>query len=409
MGNEHSRQGRVRLLIDSVNRGGPGTVHLQKELALAADAACPVDCDIVLLQSTNMPSFPTSSRTTVVRIDNPGSQLWNRWRWYYYDLPKLIRRYRADVIYSLSGILSSSISRRCATIATINNMVPFTPEQLKFIPILSRQRMRLWILRKQYCASARYADTMLLHSRHAMDKVSSYAGNIEPKTTIVYTGMPSAIEFHQGCPPSHPYGGKPYLLFLSAIYWYKNHLALIEAYRRKIVEGVDLPDLILAGFPEDKIYLEKIRESIGAAKIENRVKYIGTLPSADLGAWLHHAIVNVFPSTCETNSVVLAEILGVHGVLACSNIPPMPEICGNASEYFDPYDPDSIGATVAMLCAKPDLRAELRQRAAERSQSFSWYACGEALWKLVPIAIANFQLKSESLPFRPKASEKQEG
>ena len=118
------------------------------------------------------------------------------------------------------------------------------------------------------------------------------------------------------------------------------------------------------------------------------MRYLGRIPREDIPGLLHHATVNVFPSTCETNSFVQGEILGAHGVMACSNVPPMPEIAGDAAELFDPHDPDSIGAVLVRLSHDERRRAELRQLAARRAAEFTWEACGDAMWEAAAFAVS---------------------
>jgi len=380
---------RTRLLIDCITSASPGVSHLQRELPLAAAMSCPVDCEVMVMRSAAQATADAvHERLSYV---DPGHRItgWRRrWRWYHRDLPTLIDRYQADVFFSQSGILSAAIAARCPTISTVNNMLPFFPKEMDDLPILSRHRWRNLLLRQQYTRSVQLADALLLHSHLALAKISDYAGDVAQKSLVTHTGKPAMVAFDAKSP--HPHAGKPYILYLSAMYWYKNHLALIAAYDLQLTRGVALPDLLLAGIPHDKWYMNRVLKAIDTPRLRDHVKYIGALPARDIGAWIHHATINVFPSRCETNSFVLAETLGVHGVLACSQTPPMPEICGDAAVYFDPLDPAAMGDTISSLLRDETLRRELRQRAAKRAEDFSWEACGRTIWALVPIALANF-------------------
>jgi glycosyltransferase involved in cell wall biosynthesis len=83
---------------------------------------------------------------------------------------------------------------------------------------------------------------------------------------------------------------------------------------------------------------------------------------------------------------VQGEILGAHGVMACSNVAPMPEIAGDAAVLFDPFDPDDIGRVLVDIASNEPLRAELRRRAVRRAAEFTWEACGTEIWKAVTLA-----------------------
>ena len=123
---------------------------------------------------------------------------------------------------------------------------------------------------------------------------------------------------------------------------------------------------------------------------------IGVIPDHSIKAWLHHATVNLFPSTCETNSLVQSEILGAQGVMACSDVPPMTEVAGNAAALFNPYDPDSIAEVILRLCADDGIREDLRRRSAHRATELSWETCADATWSAVEGAVRRYRERRHS-------------
>jgi alpha-1,3-rhamnosyl/mannosyltransferase len=60
-----------------------------------------------------------------------------------------------------------------------------------------------------------------------------------------------------------------------------------------------------------------------------------------------------------------------------SNCSSLPEVGGDAVEYVDPHDTDSITATLERLLADPERRAELSARARARAAEFSWARTAE--------------------------------
>ncbi len=373
----------MRLLIDVVNVASPGGQQNQVEIARSAETRCPPGWDIVVARAPSASKLESSERLQVLTVDRPARGWAGMWRWFHRDLPQLALRHRADVVYSLSGILSGRLWRRFGTVNSVNNMLPFTPLHLRHFSWVSKDRLRLEILRRLYVRSCIRADAVVFPSLHGLERVSAYAGDLAGKSSIAYNPVPSYVAFDPANPPRHPHGGAPYFFYLSVVFWYKNHLNLIEAYRRLLGAGHALPDLVMAGPPADSDYVRRIQQAIAAGSLASKVRYLGTMPREDLPGWLHHATANVFPSTCETNSFVQGEILGARGVMACSNVPPMPEIAGDAAELFDPFDPDSIGRALLRLASDERRRAQLRGLAAKRAGEFTRDACGEALWRAV--------------------------
>jgi glycosyltransferase involved in cell wall biosynthesis len=378
---QRAPRGGVRLLIDAVPAHSPGMQNVVRDLVRAVIDRCPAGSSIVLLQPEGRPPPFSSPNLEVVSVTPPSRSWPALWTWFYRTLPDLVERHGADATYSASGILSQALGERCGTIGTVNNMLPFHPQLYShWSGIHPREISRLALLRHLYIGSLRGADSVILHSQYALDVLSRGVPDLADKTRVIHTGVPRSTALDPANPPRHPYGGRPYVLYLTTIHWYKNHLTLVEAYRRALATGAVLPDLVLAGLPQDPPYLAEVLAAIDAAALSHRIRYVGVVPREDISAWMHHATLNVFPSICETNSVVLAEIFGVHGAMASSNYPPMPEIGGNAMAYFDPLDPDEMGATIVTLCNDPSARRRLRQDAALRASELSWEACGDALW-----------------------------
>lgn len=381
----------MRLVIDALYMRSPGGLALRRELALATAKQSPAGSDVVLVVNSRFGADVADvDNLRVLRVE-PLSDGWlGRCQWYGRVLPSMIRDLKGEAVFSMNGVVSNGLLDTAGVVATINNMLPFTPTLAGSVRLPAWAQLRLAAQRLVFSRSLKRSDAVILHSKHALERVSAFAGDISGKTIVVLTGMPGTVEFNELHPPAHPYGGKPYLLYLSTLHPYKNHLRLIESYRRALGAGIPLPDLLIAGHAADESWLAKIREAIASPSLEGRAKYLGVLPQCNLGAWFHHATVNVFPSLCETNSVVLAETLGAHGVLACSDCAPMPEIAGDGAVYFDPYNPDSIVGVVRRLCADDLWRAELRRMAALRAEQFSWSACGDAVWQGAAMAVEAF-------------------
>lgn len=381
----------LELVIDSVPVVSPGGERLQIELAAAVDRTCPAGAHAVVLCRPDQGEIAGLEAIDVERVTAPAATRLQRWRWLRGGLIERVRQLSATATFAGSGIVTPALARTCGVIGTANNMVPFADEILSDYPPLTRMRFRL--ARALTVRSLRIADAVVLHSEHALRAVSRYAGDIGSKTIVVPTGIPRDTRDVDISSLRHPYDGRPYFLYFSAIRRYKNHLGLIEAYRRLAGRIDDLPDLLLAGIDKDPSALAAIRAAISRTTLGDRVRYLGELPRDSVAGWLHHATVNVFPSLCETSSVIQAEILGLHGVMATSEVPPMSEVAADAAELFDPRDPDDIAHALEHLWRSPQRRSELRRLAAARCRELSWDACGMAIWRAASAASDSYRVR----------------
>jgi glycosyltransferase involved in cell wall biosynthesis len=63
--------------------------------------------------------------------------------------------------------------------------------------------------------------------------------------------------------------------------------------------------------------------------------------------------------------------------VACSNTSSIPEVVGDAGEYFDPKNTESICAAMELVLTSIDRQTELINKGYERSTKFTWERCAE--------------------------------
>jgi len=375
------------LFIDAVTSLGSGHLQLQRELAAAAASAAPANWKVILLQADHVDPTQSTGALKVLKYKHPGPSWIKRWLWFNRVLPTIAQNHNASVFFSLNGILSKNLISNFACIGTVNNMVPFTPMLMSRQGLLSKNRLRLALLRRQYTWSLKNAHSVLVHSQFALKQTEPWTGNIKNKSVICYTGIPTNLKFDLENPPEHPLKGEPYLLYVSALQWYKNHENLLRAYKKLLAGKQDPPKLVLAGPVHDKVYAATIMDLIKSMGLEPHVLFTGLLSRDDLPGWIYNAKINIFASLCETNSVILAETMGLYGVLLTSNREPMPEIAGMGAEYFDPENVTDMAEKIEGLLSKSNL--DLQKKAAHRAKEFSWEKCGATIWEASRMAQEN--------------------
>jgi glycosyltransferase involved in cell wall biosynthesis len=380
----------LRLVIDSLTMGSPGGLALQRELSAALVRTRPAEASIVLIVPEGSPIAANQS-LELRALRRPGLG-WGRWRWFQSGLPALLRRERADVLFSMSGQLSRRLRDTCGLITTVNNMWPFTPEMVAQTPLLSAMRLKIALQKRAYLWGLRLADSVVLHSRHALDVLSRDDPTLGDKTAVVLTGPPAGARLDDGDQVPPPLrGSKPYFLYLSAMQPYKNHVRLIEGFVMVAAAlGERCPDLVIAGLPADAAYVARVVSAIAATGLGERIVYLPSVTREAIPPLIHHAHGNIFPSLCETNSVVQAEILGMRGIMACSNMPPMDEVAGDAALLFDPRDAGAIASALTRLALEPALRDDLRERSRRRARDLSWDQCGVVIWERARLAKQKF-------------------
>jgi glycosyltransferase involved in cell wall biosynthesis len=142
---------------------------------------------------------------------------------------------------------------------------------------------------------------------------------------------------------------------------------LIDAYSRlKKQYAIDDYKLVIVGKKSHDYAstLKKIEE--------NDVVYLDFV-SHDLLVWLYkHAKLFVFPSIYEGFGFPPLEA-GVNGTIsAVSNVSSIPEVCGDAAIYFNPYDIDEMAGVMFKALTNEDVISNLSCKILEQVDKFSW-------------------------------------
>lgn len=148
----------------------------------------------------------------------------------------------------------------------------------------------------------------------------------------------------------------------------KNYIRLIKAFRM-LKEEKDNEDLklVIAGKPllDADSVLKMIEET-------DDVVYLNYIPH-ELLLWLYrNATLFVFPSFYEGFGFPPLEAASMGTVSAVSNVSSIPEVCGDAAFYFNPYDVQEIYRVIDGALSHPESIKEREEKLEEQLSKFSW-------------------------------------
>jgi len=159
-----------------------------------------------------------------------------------------------------------------------------------------------------------------------------------------------------------------FILYVGNIEPRKNVRGLLQAY-------LELPDslrkelkLVLVGFegwnnPEVMELLNKIGDD---------AKYMGYIQTKDLAYIYNLANLFIYPSLYEGFGLPPLEAMASGCPVVVSNVASLPEVCGDAAYYVNPYDVESIADGIYKVVSDKELRENLVQKGLERAKLFSW-------------------------------------
>lgn len=290
------------------------------------------------------------------------------------NLRTLSEHVYSPVRLPLSGIdvfntlIAPLVNVSWSTVIHMKTMHAFTtPDALGF---LNRTYRRL-----NYPRSARIADAIIINSESMRGEVDRYLKVDPGKLKLIY----EAVD-HDRFKPGDAgaarakvasYGiTKPFALFVSSLWPYKNCEGLLRAWA---LAGAGVADRQLAivgsGTAEYVAGLKSLAAELG---IGADVHFVGKVPNPELATFYQAADVLVYPSFNETFGLPILEAMACGCPVVTSDVSAMPEIAGGAALLSDPHDPASIAKAIVEAIA-PE-RDRLRDAGLRRAGQFTWGA-----------------------------------
>jgi glycosyltransferase involved in cell wall biosynthesis len=168
-----------------------------------------------------------------------------------------------------------------------------------------------------------------------------------------------------------------YVLCVSTSHPHKNLDRLIRAYSRQKREY----RLVLAGMRG--FHAEAIDKLATGG-----VQLTGWIPREELYGLYAGTLAFVYPSTFEGFGMPVLEAIAAGIPTACSDIPPLREVAGEAALFFDPLSEDAVAGALDRIVSDEQLRTRLTAEGPERARGFTWERAAEqtleALTKSLP-------------------------
>ena len=234
--------------------------------------------------------------------------------------------------------------------------------------------------RMTYPRSARLADAVVINSESLRSEISEYLEVDPVKLRLIYEAVDHDL-FNQGnreaAAARIAAAGvtKPFVLFVSSLWPYKNCEALLRAWA-VVREQLGDRQLVIVGAARDESYANGLRGLAAQLGISPDVVFVGGVPLDDTVNFYRAADVFVYPSLAETFGLPILEAMACGCPVVTSNISSMPEIAGGAALLSDPHDPASIGR--AIVEAAGPAAERLRALGLQRASTFTWAATGAA-------------------------------
>jgi glycosyltransferase involved in cell wall biosynthesis len=230
--------------------------------------------------------------------------------------------------------------------------------------------------RMNYPRTARAAKAIIINSHSLRSEIEQYL-NVDPrKLKLIYeavdhdlfnpgdAGAARAMVASRGVT-------KPFVLFVSSLWPYKNCEGLLRAWalaREKLGDR----QLAIVGPARDDRYAARLRSLAADLGISADVIFVGGVQLEETARFYQAADVFVYPSFNETFGLPILEAMACGCPVVTSGTSAMPETAGGAAVLADPKDPASIASAIVEAAAPG--RDRLRDAGLKRASQFTWGA-----------------------------------
>jgi glycosyltransferase involved in cell wall biosynthesis len=230
--------------------------------------------------------------------------------------------------------------------------------------------------RLNYPHTARAAKAIIINSESLRSEIEQYL-NVDPrKLKLIYEAVdhnlfkPGDADAARARIAAHGVT-KPFVLFVSSLWPYKNCDGLLRAWALARNELGDR-QLVIVGPGRDEHYVAGLHSLAAQLGISADVVFVGGVPLEETVSFYRAADVFVYPSFNETFGLPILEAMACGCPVVTSDTSAMPETAGGAAVLSDPKAPASVAQ--AIIAAIGPGRDRLREEGRRRASQFTWGA-----------------------------------
>ncbi|MGQ9571210.1 MAG: glycosyltransferase family 4 protein [Thermodesulfovibrionales bacterium] len=266
-------------------------------------------------------------------------------------------RYRNFLIFNTSQI--EAVYLRTNQIITIHDVIP-----LLFKKYQKKQYYYYKYILKHALKKARAIITPSAHTKGLLESIYKLD---DKKIFVVHNGLQEVFLSKKN--NTNPIAKEDFIIYIGRISPTKNLLGLLKAFI--LIKDKIHHKLLIVGSGKERLLKDKVCKKL-YEDINDRVIFKGYVPNIELLTLYEKASLFVFPSFYEGFGLPPLEAMACGCPVVVSNVASLPEVCGDAAYYVDPYNVESIAEGMYKVLTDNTLRKSLIEKGLERAKLFSW-------------------------------------
>ncbi len=296
--------------------------------------------------------------------------------WFELVIPRLLKKYKADLFLSPDGYLS--LRTDVPSVAVIHDLnFHHYPEQLPFL-------LR-WYYNSFFPRFAKKSKRIATVSEYTKQDIVSSYGISPDRIDVTHNGsnecyIPLSETINSETRIKFT-AGDPYFLFIGLIIPRKNLQRLMEAFdifKEKTGSNVRL---LVVG--EKKWWTAEQESGFQKLRHKEAIHFVGRLNPDELSKVLSAALALTYVPIFEGFGIPILEAFSGGTAVITSNVTSMPEVAGDAALLVDPFSVEDIAEKLELIYSNPKLREAFIVKGLERKKHFSWDLTAQRLWDCI--------------------------
>jgi glycosyltransferase involved in cell wall biosynthesis len=288
--------------------------------------------------------------------------------WYYIILPTYLKKYSIDIFLSPAFFLPLKIQRQLKMITVIHDLIAQKYPQ-------THTRATRIIHKVFFKSSLKRADLILTVSQNTKKDLLELFSIPSSKVKVLYPGISPQFKIvkdktlHTIIRKKYNLPDK-YILFVGTIEPRKNLASLLKAFvylKRK----EKIPHKLVIVGKKGWLY-NNIFKIIFSNNLRKEIILTGFVDERDLPVIYTLAEILVYPSIYEGFGLPPLEAMACGTPVIVSNTSSLPEVCGDAAYYVNPYDIRDIAKGILTVLKDKQLQQTLIQKGLTRVKFFNW-------------------------------------
>ncbi len=274
--------------------------------------------------------------------------------WEQFELPQYLRKKGEPLLLNLANTAPLSYRNQIVTIhdlAFMENPKWFSKQFYHYYKFLIPRIMKNSV-------------KIVTVSNFSQREIMRYSGISKDKIKVIYGAVIEDFRIDAQKKCENKYG--KYILTVSSLDPRKNLTNLITSFHKL---NLDSMRLVIVG-TNNKVFAGKELKRI--FNTNKNIQFAGHVSDETLLCLYKNAKLFVYPSLYEGFGLPPLEAMACGCPVVVSNVASLPEICGDAGFYVDPYDLSSIAEGIEKGATDEELRESLIHKGLQRARIFSW-------------------------------------